>query len=225
MAKAMTRSERTKARILAAAERLFSLQGIEGTSLREISSAAGLSNMSSVQYHFGGKEDLLHCLFVDRMMRMEGRRAAMIEDARRKGQLGDITTLMGIICLPHLYMTDADGNYSYAQFLTQYLLRYRPPVGPIADPPEPPAPVHLFTAQRLIRERLGHLPEAVVVRRLVISVLSFLTVLINNRSFMPEGDRHANLEVALADTLEQIGQAMEMPFSGEKGPVSIPRLG
>lgn len=219
----MARSERTKARILAAAERLFSRQGIEGTSLREITSAAGLSNTSSVQYHFGGKEELLESLFVDRMMRMEGRRAAMIEDARKKGLLEDMKTLMSIICLPHLDMKDTDGRYSYAEFLAQYVIRYRPPIGPFGSPSEPLAPVHLFTVQRLIRDQLIQLPEGVVARRLITGVLSFLTVLINNHSFMTDGDEPVALEAALADTLEEISGAMTKPFTGNSGLVALPR--
>lgn len=186
--------------------------------MREISTAAGLSNTSSVQYHFGSKEDLLDSLFVYRMLQMEGRRGRMLERARKNGRLGDLGTLMSIICLPHLDLVDADGRHSYAEFLTQYLLRYRPPVGPLADPPEPPAPVQLFMAQKLLRERLAHLPEDVVVRRLVTSVLSFLAVLINNRSFARDGCQKDHLEVALADTLNQIVVAMDLPFSTEKGP-------
>ncbi|AEG50695.1 regulatory protein TetR [Sphingobium chlorophenolicum L-1] len=219
----MAKSDRTKARILAAAERLFAQRGIEGVSLREITAEAGLSNTSSVQYHFGGKQELLESLFMDRMLKMETRRAEMLDRARGKGLLGDVGTLMSIICLPHLDVTDAEGRYSYAQFLTQYLIRYRPPVGPLADPPEPPAPVHLYHVQKLIRERLAHLPEEVVVRRLVTGVLVFLTVLINNQSFARDGGDQQVLEVALADTLDQIIHAMEMPFKGETGRIAIPR--
>lgn len=208
-----TRSERTKARLLTAAERLFARQGIEGTSLREIVTAAGLSNMSSVQYHFGGKDELLNSLFLHRMLQMEGPRGRMLERARKSGSLNDMRRLMSIICLPHLDLVDSEGRYSYAEFLTQYLLRYRPPVGPLTDPPEPPAPVHLFEVQRLIREQLQFLPEEVVVRRMVVGVLSFLTVLINHRSFSRGKTAKGVMEEALADTLAQISGAMLMPFS------------
>ncbi|HET6525154.1 TetR/AcrR family transcriptional regulator [Sphingopyxis sp.] len=208
----VTRSERTKARILIAAERLFAQRGIEGTSLREISAAAGLANTSSVQYHFGGKDELLQGLFTHRMLQMEARRGAMLERAEDGGLLDDMRTLMDIICLPHIDLADRDGRYCYAEFLAQYLLRYRPPVGPIADPPELPAPVNLYRVQQLIRARLDHLPEDVIVRRLIVAVLGFLAVLINHKSF--EQGAGPGLDVALSDTLEQIASAMSAPFSG-----------
>lgn len=210
----VAKSDRTKERILGAAERLFARQGIEGTSLREISTAAGLSNMSSVQYHFGGKDELLESLFTHRMLQMEEQRGKMLERAEKNGLLGDIRTLMEVICLPHLELTDADGRYNYAEFLTQYLFRYRPPLGPLTDPPEPPAPLHLFHVQKLIRERLAFLPEEVIVRRLVTGVMCFLTVLVNHRSFAIPGGGKGQLEAALADTLDQISVALELPFRG-----------
>ncbi|MGE4430359.1 MAG: TetR/AcrR family transcriptional regulator [Sphingobium sp.] len=197
---------------MTAAERLFARQGIEGTSLREISAAAGLSNNSSVQYHFGSKETLLENLFFHRMMQMENRREQMLESARKNGLAGDMRTLMEIICLPHLDVVDGDGRHSYAEFLSQYLLRYRPPAGLLADPPEPPAPLQLAAVQRLIREQLSDLPEEVVMRRLVISVLGFLAVLINHKSFIVRGGKGRRLDIALADTMDQITIAMSLPF-------------
>ena len=49
--------EETHERILLAAERLFSEKGFEATSVRDITSEADC-NVASVNYHFGGKENL-----------------------------------------------------------------------------------------------------------------------------------------------------------------------
>lgn len=49
----------TKVRIMDAAERLFALQGVDATSLREITRAAAV-NLAAVNYHFGSKEGLIH---------------------------------------------------------------------------------------------------------------------------------------------------------------------
>ncbi len=45
----------TKDKILNAAEKLFAEQGFNGTSLREITSAAEV-NLAAVNYHFGSKK-------------------------------------------------------------------------------------------------------------------------------------------------------------------------
>ena len=52
----------TKARILAAAERVFAAKGFEGASTREISAAAGV-NISSLHYHWESKETLYYAVF------------------------------------------------------------------------------------------------------------------------------------------------------------------
>lgn len=48
----------TRDRILDAAERLFMSHGYEGTSMRQITSEAGV-NLAAVNYHFGSKEALM----------------------------------------------------------------------------------------------------------------------------------------------------------------------
>jgi AcrR family transcriptional regulator len=57
-----TESQDTKERILTAAERLFGARGLAGTSLRSITSAAGV-NVAAVHYHFGGRERLARAVF------------------------------------------------------------------------------------------------------------------------------------------------------------------
>ena len=52
----------TRVKLLDAAERLFALTGIGGTSLRAITSEAG-ANLASIHYHFGSKEALLEARF------------------------------------------------------------------------------------------------------------------------------------------------------------------
>ena len=51
----------TRDRILDAAERRFAEEGFAGTSLREITSDAGV-NLAAVHYHFGSKEELLRAV-------------------------------------------------------------------------------------------------------------------------------------------------------------------
>jgi AcrR family transcriptional regulator len=51
----------TSDRILDAAERLFAQNGFAGTSLRDITAAAG-ANVAAVNYHFGSKEEMLRAV-------------------------------------------------------------------------------------------------------------------------------------------------------------------
>jgi AcrR family transcriptional regulator len=56
----------TRLRILDAAEWLFTEQGFEATTLREITGAAGV-NLAAVNYHFGSKEALIREVFSRRL--------------------------------------------------------------------------------------------------------------------------------------------------------------
>jgi AcrR family transcriptional regulator len=76
----------TKTRILDAAERLFAQQGIEATSLRGITSEAGV-NLAAVNYHFQSKEALMHAVIARRLDPINEKRLAMLGAC--EGQAGN----------------------------------------------------------------------------------------------------------------------------------------
>ena len=67
----------TPERILRSAEQLFSARGIDGVSLREITSNAGV-NSASAHYHFGSKNAVLEALFTLRARPIIERREEML---------------------------------------------------------------------------------------------------------------------------------------------------
>ncbi len=73
----------TKQRILNAAEKLFAEHGPAATSLRAITSEAGV-NLASVNYHFHSKEELIRALYRRRVEPINRRRFAMLEAAERE---------------------------------------------------------------------------------------------------------------------------------------------
>ena len=76
----------TPERILQAAERLFSERGIDGVSLREITSTAGV-NSAAAHYHFGSKDAVLAELFTRRARPIAERRAQLL-GALKAGRQG-----------------------------------------------------------------------------------------------------------------------------------------
>ncbi len=54
----MEESDDTKQKIFRAAVKVFAAQGYKGATVRDICAAAGAGNVSSINYHFGSKEDL-----------------------------------------------------------------------------------------------------------------------------------------------------------------------
>ena len=91
-----------RAALIDAAERLFAERGSDGVSLREITSAAGATNASAVQYHFGDRRGLVRAVLAKHEVEIDrGRtpRGVPVQDAgevvgrrarreRLRGQLG-----------------------------------------------------------------------------------------------------------------------------------------
>src|SRR5256884_3847765 len=72
----------TKTRILDAAERLFVEHGFEATSLRQLTTAAGV-NLAAVNYHFGSKEELFQAVLTRRLDPMNQERIELLEKVER----------------------------------------------------------------------------------------------------------------------------------------------
>jgi TetR/AcrR family transcriptional regulator, regulator of cefoperazone and chloramphenicol sensitivity len=64
----------TRAKLLAAGERLFATHGIQGAQMRDIVRAAGQANDSAVHYHFGSRQGLLAAICQRHLDEMEPER-------------------------------------------------------------------------------------------------------------------------------------------------------
>jgi AcrR family transcriptional regulator len=84
----------TQEQIVLAAERLFAQHGIDGVSLRQIGTAAGTSNNSAVQYHFGSKDKLIEAIFGYRWPRLQERRTLLIAERRPRDLRGWVECLL-----------------------------------------------------------------------------------------------------------------------------------
>src|SRR4051812_37672664 len=73
----------TKSRILDVAEELFSEQGLDRVSVRDITVAAKV-NIASVSYHFGGKEELIAAVFARRISPVNQARVAALDELEAK---------------------------------------------------------------------------------------------------------------------------------------------
>lgn len=71
----------TREALVAAGERLFAEQGVHAVSTRQISEAAGQGNNAAVNYHFGGKVELLRAILARRAEQVEAIRARMVQAA------------------------------------------------------------------------------------------------------------------------------------------------
>ena len=76
-AAALAGTRDTKERILDAAEALFLAGGFDATSLRAITTAAGV-NLAAVNYHFGSKEELFEAVLTRRLDPMNQARVDLL---------------------------------------------------------------------------------------------------------------------------------------------------
>lgn len=194
-----SRSDRTRLRIMRAAERLFGEQGINGPSLRQIAIAAEQSNASVIQYHFVDKDNLIREIMLARVMQMEPIRERMFASAEAQGQLDDLATLLRILCIPHIALRDEDGRFPYGEFILEFMLRYRGPAASAhpfdATPDKVPSLVRVLS---LIRARLHYMDEATVSRRSMTAVVVFLYNLISASELgLSEAALHRQAEDAI----------------------------
>lgn len=102
----------TKARVIAAATRLFAEKGMDKVVLRELTSAAGV-NLAAVNYHFGSKEALCEAVLDSLSERVNAQRLGRLRQvlgaAERAGQRPALRAILETFIAPYLD-TDAAGD-------------------------------------------------------------------------------------------------------------------
>ena len=103
----------TKTRILDSAEALFAEHGFEGTSLRQITTAAGV-NLASVNYHFRSKDDLMRAVFarwLEPVNRERLRRLDELEAALGETEVLPLESLLEMFYGPVLELNRGEKNH------------------------------------------------------------------------------------------------------------------
>lgn len=97
----------TKERILDAAEALFAEHGFAHTSMRAITSTAGV-NLAAVNYHFGSKEELIKAVFSRRYEPLNVERLGRLEALERRGEY-TLEELLEAYIAPNLELSQSHG--------------------------------------------------------------------------------------------------------------------
>lgn len=74
-------AQTTREKLLDVAEELFARHGLEAVSVRAILREAGLRNQSALQYHFGGRENLMSAIQERRVRQLEQKRRELLARA------------------------------------------------------------------------------------------------------------------------------------------------
>ena len=91
--------------------------GIDGVSLRAITAAAG-TNVASIHYHFGSRDELMEALVARRMDMLGERRAAIL------AELGDepgVDAVARALVVPLAEFVRSEGGHAYLRVLAQLL--------------------------------------------------------------------------------------------------------
>lgn len=195
-------------RLIEVAETLFGEHGIEGVSLRQISSAAGTANNYAVQYHFGDLLGLIRAISRKRMPEIEARRAKLLMQAKAEGKLQDIRTLLEIIHRPLIEHTNDQGEKVYARFI---LAALQSPVSRNITSTNlfeaMPIAVHVMEIISTVQNRLT--PELLAERQRLVSLLLLNSVF--TRFSLP--GKSFSVEQQLENALDMGAAALLAPVS------------
>jgi AcrR family transcriptional regulator len=110
----------TRARIMTVAERLFAQRGIDGVSIRDITTEAEV-NTAAIHYHFGSKTALVEAILTRRAAELGRRRADFLERVEAAEQ-PTLREVVEAFVVPTAEMADREtGAQHYIGFLTSVL--------------------------------------------------------------------------------------------------------
>jgi AcrR family transcriptional regulator len=108
----------TKARIISIAEKLFAKKGVENVTLAEINQRAGQKNRSALQYHFGGKKELIDAIMNKHLECIDDDRNRLL-DSIAGSESVTTRAIAEAIVIPLANRLEAPGGLSYIRITAQ----------------------------------------------------------------------------------------------------------
>lgn len=174
----------TKDKILDAAEKLFAEQGIADTSLRKVTSAAGV-NIAAVHYHFGSREALVQEVIRRRIDVLNERRLSLLRGIELRYETGKppVREIMEALLLPAFEMALETQS-------GQQIMRIMGQVHTQTDPEMKRFIFELFSPLiqeylRVLHIALPEVSRGELLLRFYFSVGSFAFVMLNRGNFPP----------------------------------------
>jgi AcrR family transcriptional regulator len=188
----------TKSRILDVAEELFSEQGLDRVSVRDITVAAKV-NIASVSYHFGGKEELIVAVFERRISPVNQARVAALDELEAKAvaKSPNVEQIMEAFIRPAVECCEDDdkGAKAFGKLFGRCLAETRPGLERWLR--EQFQPIAARMEQALMRA-LPHLSRADVFWRMKFTFGSLHHWMLTKDKFLPEWASKAGVEEQMA---------------------------
>lgn len=201
-----SRGERTRRKILRAAERLFATDGVEKVTLRQIAAASGQGNVSAVQYHFGSKEELLEQILAEHMGPLDHRRRELMDERELSGQALELEDLLRILVDPLVEKLDSVSGRAYLAIQAQ-----RNPAGV-------PMPATKLLSSRIRRSLDGDSVHPMADRFAVLLLFGAL------RDHARAGKGRGGVSAEYAELADALVSALAGLFRGMSGPGRAPPL-
>ncbi|WP_293372244.1 TetR family transcriptional regulator [Nevskia sp.] len=200
------RSERTRLALMKAAESLFGDFGIDAVGLRTISDAAQQKNNNAVQYHFGGKLELLNAILEYREMQLQPLRQALLDQGAAQDRLKDIRWLLRVMFEPSFRLYRDQQDINYLKLHAAYITTHRPRGVPHPVDTDSPSCVAFREAIRLMGERLAFLGERRLWWRLESVGEMFLSTFIQHS--VRKQELNPQLDELFEDSIEMMAAAI-----------------
>lgn len=114
------REQNTRFALIESAERMIAERGMGNVSHRDIAFATGQRNVSVINYHFGGLDNLIMAVLEHRMATVDLRRKQLWSCIQDGTVPGTLIELARTFILPlQEYIEQAEGTSYYARFLVQ----------------------------------------------------------------------------------------------------------
>jgi AcrR family transcriptional regulator len=193
----------TRARLLAEAERLFAIQGVYASTLREITEAAGQRNVSALSYHFGSREGVLWAILQRHGDPLDEERGRLVGDPI---EAATTRQLVGALLVPMAGLLSQPSGRNYLRIVAQLTDRFPAWRIPEGSP-------HLRRILTLLEARSGG-GEPAVQRERVVNAIMLLTAAMAERAKAVEEGAPLGLEPATfrANLADVIVGGLEAPM-------------
>lgn len=191
-----------KARLKAAAQKLFAERGVDGVSVRDITATAGLRNSASLNYHFGGKEALVRELIIDGARSTDEARNRTLDNMEADGGPAEIADIIRLLLDTNIGVNSdiSVASQGYMRFITVLQMNNR---ALFMEALENRWNSAYLRCQDHLRSFLSDLPPEVVNHRLVFMSL-FINMALSSRETALETTYRTGKLWAQTGSLEQM---------------------
>lgn len=205
-------ADSTRTQLLDTAERLFLEHGLDEVSLRAIVREAGQKNQSALQYHFGGRRELIAAILSRRLQQVEARRRMLVDEVLESNPQPDLREVCALLArAPFVLCREQKAFRNFLGRFGQRLLASDRDVTFDAENEDLPS---LRKMRRIVLSKLEHLdPELLILRLENAHSLAFLTI--SGRARRGGSFRGRRAELFFNNLVDQLAGMLDAPVSQE----------